>query len=142
MSMNLLLITRDDRWRRFMKEELGKRGFSRIRDFERNAEETFVPDSILLDVSDYDWGVDVQVHAMLERYPLCEWILFYSGEARWGDVRVLSRGAYEIMPKTANVDRVCVYILAACMRKRHTEQRLKDLKRKRAVPASPSEEEW
>ncbi len=126
MRKNILLMTVDEEWERFMTDELAKRGFRSIMTYGKCVE-NINPDSVLLDVSDYDENMDSQVRFILEKYPLCEWLLFFSGHARWGDVSVISRRAYEIVSKSANMDRVAIYILAACMKKIRAEERLKSL---------------
>lgn len=127
MDMKITIITTDDAWSHHTRKGLSRRGFKPVVVSTDQEACDQIPDAILMDVSGYNAEIETLAKNIMERYPLCEWILFCSGETRWADICVVSKRAFEIVHKTADMSRVALSTLAACTHKYRAEDRLKSL---------------
>jgi DNA-binding NtrC family response regulator len=128
MKLTVLVISTDEAWKRSTSGELTERGFEVISQNEDNRFPQGSPDAIVFDLTDYNEAIDALVQRLIEEYPLSEWVLFFGDEGEWKHSEFVARRAFDIVPKTANIERTALIILAACTRKRKSEARLRSLK--------------
>lgn len=130
--MNILIVSKDEKWARFIEKELERRGFPSIQVCDGESESEISADAILLDVTDYDGGVDRLLMRLREQSPLSELIVFFSGQTLWREVCARLNGDYyDLVSKTADPDDISIIILGACMRKWLAEERLETLRKQR-----------
>ncbi len=125
MGIRVAIVSPDDSWRRSLNEALHERGFHLVWSDARLVGCQVIPDTILLDVSCDGEDLENQVCHFTERYPLCEWILFFATQTCFQKTGLLAHTAcFDILPKSTPPDQVSICILAACMRKQQAEERL------------------